>query len=94
MARRKQVALPGLESREVKDLHDKALEYSSARDERMEILQTEIKLKGELLELMKQHKRDTYECEGVEISIVHGEDTIKVRVHKASDNDGDEPEEE
>lgn len=93
MAKKKQEALPGLEDRTVDDLHQKALEYASTRDSRMELLQTEVRLKGELLELMKKHKRDTYECEGVEISIVHGEDTIKVKVHRAGDDQEDEGEE-
>lgn len=87
MPRKKQEALPGLEDRSVKDLHEKAVEYASIRDSRMELTQQESNLKGELLQLMKKHKRDTYECEGVEISIVHGEDTVKVKVHKAGDDD-------
>ena len=37
MARGKQRDLPGMENREIPELHKKALEYASVRDERMEL---------------------------------------------------------
>jgi hypothetical protein len=74
-----------MENRAIADLQAKALEYAAARDQRMELTTKETKLKEELMDLMKKHRKDSYQCEGIEISIVHGEDTVKVKVHKADE---------
>lgn len=82
----KQEDLPGIADRRIEDLHAKALEYVSVRDERMEMSKKESPLKDELLSLMKKHKRDKYICEGVEIYREFSEETIKVKVHKSGED--------
>lgn len=88
MARKgKQEPLPGMDQRRIEDLHSKALEYCAIRDSRMELTQQETTLKGELLTLMRKHKKDSYICEGVEIYREASEETVKVKVHKSADDD-------
>ncbi|MFH0851572.1 MAG: hypothetical protein V1876_02380 [Candidatus Peregrinibacteria bacterium] len=88
MARKaKQEDLPGMAERRIEDLHKAALDYVSIRDERMELTEKEVEAKGEVLDLMNKHKRDSYTCEGVEIVFVPGEPTVKVKVHKSADED-------
>jgi hypothetical protein len=91
----KQDALPGMADRKLKDLHDCALEYAEARDERQAIGAREVELKGKLLDLMHKHKKEEYTYEDVHINIVHEEETVKVKIKKAKDGeeDPDEPEE-
>lgn len=82
--------LPGMEGvGRIPDLHAKALEYASARDARMEALETEVGLKGELLDLMKKHKKTTYMAEGLDIEIVPTGEKLRVRVHKSADDEED-----
>jgi hypothetical protein len=78
----KQDSLPGMTERRIEELHAKALEYVGIRDSRMELTEQEVELKGELMELMKKHKKDKYVCEGVEMTIVAGEPNLKVKVKK------------
>jgi len=75
-------SLPGMEDRQISELHDKALQYAEIRDERMRLNGEEVELKTELLGLMKKHKKETYKYNGVEINIVHEEESIRVRVRQ------------
>lgn len=85
----KQEPLPGMEQRRITELHSKALEYVAVRDERMDLTAKEAALKGELLALMRKHKKDSYICEGVEIYREMSEETVKVKVHKSDEEDDD-----
>jgi hypothetical protein len=71
-AGKNQPDLPGID-RKIDELQTKGLEYAGIRDERQALLTHEVKLKGELLELMKKHKLEKYEYENVEMEIVHDE---------------------
>lgn len=77
-----------METRQIPDLHNKALEYVSVRDERMDLTKQEAQLKDELTVLMKKHKRENYNCEGVEITfeIEPEKETVKVKVHKSKED--------
>jgi hypothetical protein len=78
----KQKSLEGMEDREIKELQDAAISYAEIRDERMSLNRQEIELKEKLLALMKAHKKQTYVYNGVEVNIVHEEETVKVKVKK------------
>ena len=71
-----------IEDREIKALSDAAHEYAEARDERQEILRTEVGLKEKLLAQMKKLGKETYRYGDVEIRVVHEEETVKVKIKK------------
>lgn len=88
----KQEALPGMADRKLKDLHDAAISYAEKRDERQQLLAEEVELKGKLLDLMHKHKKEEYTYEDVHISIVHEEETVKVKIKKAKESDDEKDE--
>lgn len=81
----------------IEELHAKALEYAAARDARMQEGKEEVKLKGELLNLMKQHKKKVYMVrirragllwvENVECEIVPTGEKLQVRIKKEKDTE-------
>ena len=86
MAKERQVELPGLENRKLKDLHETALTYAEKRDERQALLTEEVDLKQRLLTLLKKYKMDHYEYNGVTVDRVMEEETVRVRI-KSKDKD-------
>lgn len=82
-------ALPGLEDRTIKPLEDVAEEYADIRDNRVELTAREHALKIHALQLMKKYDRVIYRHDGIEITVVPGEDDIKVKVKKESDDADD-----
>ncbi len=68
-------------------LHTAALRYATTRDQRMALSKAESALKGEILQLMKQHEQTHYACNGVYIQLVVEDETVKVRVTPAADTD-------
>jgi len=80
----RQQRIPGTENK-LQDLHDKALEYVEARDDRMSLLEQEVDLKNELLTLMKKHKLEKYEYEDLRIEVVHEDETIRVKLRKVKE---------
>jgi hypothetical protein len=78
--REKQEDLPGMEDRLIKDLDAAAFEYAETRDQRMELSKTESELKTKLLGLMKKHGKESYIHDGIEITVVHEEETVKVKI--------------
>ena len=96
----RQKDLPGMSDRKLAKLHDAAMSYAEVRDKRMALSADEVELKGQLLDLMKLHKREHYEYGGVVIDIVHEKENVKVKVRKnepeepaATEEEADEPEE-
>jgi len=78
--RPRNVPLPGLEDRGIAELDDAAIAYAELQDQRKQLQQQEIGLKAKLKSLMHRHQRTLYACDGVVISVVPGEELIKVRV--------------
>jgi hypothetical protein len=76
-----------MEQRRIEELHSKALEYVGVRDSRMELTEQEVALKDELMGLMKKHGKEKYVCEGVEMMIVPGEPSLKVKAKKKAEGD-------
>jgi hypothetical protein len=80
--------LPGLpDPGRIEELHAAALEYAAKRDERMDVLKEELDLKGKLLDLMKKHDRTVYITEGLECTLVPTGEKLKVKVHKADEDE-------
>ena len=80
-------ALPGMEDRAIKPLEEVAEQYAAIRDERMELTQREHALKDLALKLMKKFEKTVYRHDGIEITVVPGEDDVKVRVKKEPEAD-------
>jgi hypothetical protein len=53
----------------------------------MELTEEEHTLKVHALKLMKKYEKTIYRHNGVEITVVPGEDDVKVRVKKAGDDE-------
>jgi hypothetical protein len=87
--RPKSQALPGLEDHAIKPLEEVAEHYAEIRDQRMELTEREHTLKVHALKLMKKYDKTIYRHNGVEITVVPGEDDVKVRVKKGGDDDVD-----
>lgn len=77
--------LPGMEDPEIEELEDAAREYANIRDDRMKLTTAEVDTKGTLLVLMKKHKKETYNHDGVEVKITHEKENVKVRIKKEKD---------
>jgi hypothetical protein len=71
-----------MEDHAIKPLEDVAAEYAHIRDERMDLTQREHQLKTLALALMKKFERTIYRHGGIEITVVPGEDDVKVRLQK------------
>ncbi len=82
---KKQSSLPIEMPGRIEELHKAALDYVSVRDARMELTEKETAAKAVVLDLMTKHKETTYNVEGVEIALIPGEPTVKVKVHRADD---------
>jgi len=75
---------------EIKDLEKVAAAYAELRDQRMALNQDEARLKQQAMALMKKHKKKRYVRDGIEITLESGEETIKVKVKKAKDDEEEE----
>lgn len=78
--------LPGLEDSEIEELEDSAREYANLRDDRMNLLKQEVAMKDSLLALMKKHSKRLYKHDGVEVKIVHEEETVRVKILKEKED--------
>lgn len=88
--RKGQADLPGMEDRKIPDLHAAALDYVGIRDTRMSLTEQETTAKDKVIALMKKHKKEEYQCEGVKIIFEHvEEDKLKVKVRKEEDAESD-----
>jgi hypothetical protein len=84
--------LPGMEERAIKPLEEIAAQYADIRDRRMALSEEEVALKTKAIQLMHKHKKTEYRHDGIEILLVTGDETVKVKVKKpeADDDPGDE----
>jgi len=83
-----------VEDRTIAELEDIAESYAEIRDRRIALNQEEADLKQQAMALMKKHKKKHYARDGIEITLEPGEETIKVKVKKAKDDEDDEAEED
>jgi hypothetical protein len=83
--------LPGMEDRQIGDLEQVAIDYADIRDRRQALTKDEVDLKSRALNLMHKYGKTHYKRDGVEITLVPGEEDVKVRVKKEADaHDDDE----
>jgi hypothetical protein len=93
----RQNRLPEMDDPEIDGLHSLAEDYAELRDKRMAVGKQEVELKEKLLDLMKAHKKEHYHHDGIDITVVHEKEKVKVKVtgkESADSEDGEEPEEE
>jgi hypothetical protein len=90
--RPRQADLPGTEDRLLQPLEDIAAAYADVRDRRIDLNREEADLKASALELMHRFQKTIYKRDGIEIRLVAGEEDVKVKVRKATDDgaDGDD----
>jgi len=83
----RQARLPEMEDPEIEELEGLAETYASVRDQRMALTPQEKKLKYDLHAAMKRHGKEKYLRDGIEIKIVHEEETVKVKVKHNSEEE-------
>lgn len=76
----KQRALPGMEDKANRVLEEIAISYADVRDRRMALGAEEATLKQRAMSELKRLGRQGYHRNGIDISIIPGEETIKVKV--------------
>lgn len=85
--RPRQHRIPGTEDAKIDALEEIAEDYASIRDQRQLLTVQEVDLKSKVLDLMKANGKEHYRRNGVEITIIHEDETVKVRVKKAEDGE-------
>lgn len=88
--RPRQQDLPGTDDRVLQPLEDIAAAYADVRDRRIDLNREEAELKAHALQLMHEFKKTIYKRDGIEIRLVAGEEDVKVKVRKATDDEDDE----
>jgi len=83
----RQARLPEMEDPEIEELEGLAENYAEIRDQRMALTPQEKKLKDDLHAAMKRHGKEKYVRDGIEIKIVHEQETVKVKVKKTSETE-------
>lgn len=89
----RQKRLSEMDDPEISELENLAEEYATIRDKRQALTKREVELRGELLLEMKKHGRQHYHHAGIDITVVHENEKVKVKISKG-DSEEDEPEEE
>ena len=85
--RPRQQRIPGTEDAKIDALEEIAEDYASIRDQRQLLTVQEVDLKSKVLDLMKANGKEHYRRNGVEITITHEKESVKVRVKKADDGE-------
>ena len=75
-----QQSLPGMEDAAIDDLENAARSYASVRDRRMALTEQQVDAKNVVLNKMREHGKQNYRRDGIEIRVVATEETVKVRV--------------
>src|SRR5262245_35803654 len=86
-------ALPGMADRAIRPLENVAADYADLRDQRMQLTVQEHAVKVKALALMKKYGKTIYRHNGITITVVAGEDDVKVKVANVrgrTDDDGTE----
>jgi hypothetical protein len=85
--RLEQAEIPGTERPVIKEIETAARAYRRIRDERMELTEQETAAKATLLLRMKSHKQAVYVFDGFVVSVIPGEDNVKVKKQAEPDED-------
>ena len=76
----RQKRLPGMQDAKIEALQQTALDYAEIRDQRQELTTQEVSLKDRLLKLMHKYKKENYVYQGVTVTLVHEDESVKVRI--------------
>ena len=68
-----------------------AKEYVELRDQRMELGREEVDKRDKMLEVMKEHKLENFDSDGLHIEIVHEAEKVKVTRSKAEGAAAEDP---
>lgn len=79
--------LPGMEDARIGELEAVAESYADIRDRRMELTQEEAELKATAIKVLHKYNKLIYKRNGIEIRLVVGDEGVKVKVRKESDED-------
>ncbi len=82
----RQDALPGMEDAPIKAIETAALDYAEIRDQRQELTTQEVDLKKKLLDLMHREGKTEYKRNGISVTVVTEDETVKVRVRAEEPN--------
>jgi hypothetical protein len=88
--RPRQPDLPGTDDRLLQPLDDLAAAYADVRYRRIDLTREEGELKARAIALMHQFQKTIYKHDGIEIRLVAGEEDVKVKVRKATEDADDE----
>lgn len=83
----RQKSLPGMADAKIEALQSTALDYAEIRDQRIELNKQEAHLKERLIKLMHKYKKTEYVYQGVSVSLVAEEETVKVKIKKPKEDD-------
>src|SRR5258708_5105538 len=83
----RQKRLPNMEDEKLDELHGLAEDYVDVRDKRIALLKEESPLKQSLLNAMKRHEKMHYKHNGLEITVVHESEKVRVKLHKEAEDD-------
>lgn len=75
----KQGDLPGMEDRRIKDLHEAAEKWLALDENKTRAARLAKEANEDMVKLMRRHKRETYRCNGILITIKPGKDTALVK---------------
>ena len=76
----KQARLPQMEDAAIEDIEEAASIYAEHRDKRIAVFRKELDAKDTLLQVMKRHKKRSYNHGGCEIEIVPEGEKLRVRI--------------
>ena len=83
-----QKMIPGTEPERIKPIEDVAKRYVACRDQRMELTEDEVDLKGKLIKAMKDNSCETYSFDGYMVELSHiDEDQVKVKKARAANGE-------
>jgi hypothetical protein len=77
-----------MDDRKIGDLEQVALDYADIRDRRQALNREEVELKSRTMALMHKYGKAHYHRDGVEITLLPGEEDVKVRVKPTTEEGG------
>lgn len=70
----------------IPEIEQAAEEYVAIRDKRMVLTEDEVEARTRLIAKMKDHKLDFYKFDGQIVTVLHGEDKVKVKKSEVEGN--------
>ena len=80
--------LPGMEDHAIAPLEALARQYADIRDSRADLAKQESTLKRDAVRLMHKYGKTSYCHDGITITLIAGDEDVRVKVKKTADDDG------